>query len=470
MGQYDFFQLAKLRLPQGPAAGIRYFPNPDLVDAEESPELAQGARELSAELPRQSQRRVTTNLPARLDQLAPQRLVATSVVHLFAGGVALLGLLVVALVAARFLDGQARELAVLRARGWSSGRVWRVAFVGFAALALTAVPAAVAFCLLLVALLTASGLGVTALSLHADDLKGAIAAGSVATAGVVGVLAYLAAVTARREVWPPLEVSGEQAGVWWQRRDATLVLVILGIAALVVGRLPGVEELAGPASDAVRGWLPALPALGILLLTAAAIGLRPPAAWSRPAQNGVADTLAGWQLGRCPEQHAAVTAALTLAAALGTYAVVASALGRGAQFPTALGNGIEAALLTGFVGLLALVLTGFWFHFRSVTQRRLQEYGGLFAHGLPVVQVSRSLRAEQAAVAGAGIVAGLVLGLVLTVANLPLPAPTPLNAALAAVGVAVFAVSMLGVTAVVGSFARRLPARVNPFQQQRQQS
>src|SRR5262249_1794765 len=52
-------------------------------------------------------------------------------------------------------------------------------------------------------------------------------------------------------------------------------------------------------------------------------------------------------------------------------------------------------------------------------RRRLQESGGLLAHGLPIAHVTKSVSIEQAAAAISAVVLGSLLGLALAVAGLP---------------------------------------------------
>src|SRR5207249_3424985 len=98
--------------------------------------------------------------------------------------------------------------------------------------------------------------------------------------------------------------------------------------------------------------------------------------------------------------------------------------------------------------------------FRSAARRRLREYGGLFAHGLPPAQVTRSLGAEQAATAGVAVVAGSALGVALALAVLPVPSPAGALAGLATAGALALA------AALVAAVARRTPERVDPLRLQ----
>src|SRR2546430_12951901 len=94
-------------------------------------------------------------------------------------------------------------------------------------------------------------------------------------------------------------------------------------------------------------------------------------------------------------------------------------------------TGVQTCALPIWGGLL-LGLAGFGLHFRSAARRRLREYGGLFAHGLPPAQVARSVGAEQGATAGVAVIAGCALGVALALAVLPVPPPAAALAGLAA--------------------------------------
>jgi hypothetical protein len=118
------------------------------------------------------------------------------------------------------------------------------------------------------------------------------------------------------------------------------------------------------------------------------------------------------------------------------------------------------------LGALTLALVAFAFHFRWAARRRLGEYGGLFAHGLPLGQVSRSLAVEQHAITASSLLTGALLGGALAFAVLPLTGPPSMTVELAAVGSGFLAVLGAG-TLEVGSVVRRLPTwGVNPLSDQ----
>src|SRR5262249_56102348 len=139
MGGVDFCELVKEQRGQGPTARLRYWASSDAVDPGKAAVVADQVRRLTAEL-KTPDRRLTTSLAPSLESFHTLQVQVSTAIHLFAAAMTLLGLFVVALVGARFLDREAHELAVLRARGWPSGRVWRTAFSGLAALTLFALP------------------------------------------------------------------------------------------------------------------------------------------------------------------------------------------------------------------------------------------------------------------------------------------------------------------------------------------
>jgi hypothetical protein len=457
MGTSDFFELVKIRPTQGPTAGLRYWTNPSAVDPDSASALAEQTRQLTTDL-RTPQRRVTTALaPSLAGFYAQQRQISTAL-RLFGAAIALLGLFVVALVGARFLDGRSMELAVLRARGWPAGRVWRTAFGGLLALVVCALPLGLAATVLAIAALSVGGTGISTGWLHADDVTNIGLVMSANLIGLVFVLALLAGGAVWRELEPSLDYPFRRGRPWWQRAGTAAVLGAAGIVELAFPRLPGVDALITQAPTPLPTLLALAPAVALILLTAAAIHLWP-LDWTA-RRGSLSGSLAGWQLERSPEQHAGPTFVLVLAVAVGVFAAIGLALapgftGSGTQ--PALGSGLRAGLLVGAVVAVALALAAFGLHFRSIVRRRFDEYGGLFAHGLTMTQVIRSVAAEQLATVVCGLVVGTILGLALAFAALPLVgAPTSsVTAAGATVGVCLMAILVAVLT--VGAAARRTP-------------
>jgi len=369
------------------------------------------------------------------------------------------------LVAARFLDGQARGLAVLRARAWSRARVWRVAFAGLGAIGLWAVPLGLGTCALTAAVLALTGWGPSPLILGVQDLRGVVIAEAVAGAILLGVLVAMSGWAARWDVDPTLEAPFRRPSAWWLRGTTVVVLGLLGLLALLLPRLigPGLRAALTPDGAAL---VPLAPALGTGLLAAAGVRLRSLLVLPPRSSADVPHALAGWQLYRAPEQHIWPAFTLTLAAATATFASVSLAGAGSGSLPTtqpSLVHGLEGALVAGTVAGFALAVAGFGLHFRGVVRRRAQEYGGLLAHGLDSAALVRSVASEQVMTATSSLLIGGALGLVVAVAVLPLPAPTTLMTQLAVLGLATSAASLVAGLAIVSAAARRLHAAIDPL-------
>jgi hypothetical protein len=200
------------------------------------------------------------------------------------------------------------------------------------------------------------------------------------------------------------------------------------------------------------------------MLAAAFVRLRPFRAFGPWRRTGVAGLLAATQLERRPEQYTAIALVLAASAGIGVF-TIAAFLGQLGVSPAgleAIRTGAEAGLLAGAMGALILALSAFAFHFRWALRRRLVEYGGLFAHGLPSSQVSASLAAEQRAVTWSSLLVGGLLGVGLAVTNLPPPGGSPSNLAAIALGAGAFLAALLVGTLLIGAVVRRLPNRVKP--------
>jgi hypothetical protein len=434
MGRFDLFQLAALRRPERPVALLRYRVGPDTVSPAAAVALAGAVDALAADL-RAPGRQVDARLAGGLRTFDRARRQAAAAVQALAAALAVVGLAAVGLAASRLLDAQSRELALLRARGWPAVRTWAVAFLGLLGLAVSAVPAGLALCALGDAALGAANLGLTARVVHAGDLPGIAA--FVAADAAVGAL--LLAVLAARAVWAaPAPRAGPGAAAGWLAAGgvaASLAAGGAGAVALAVSLVAGVPAAAGG---------------GAALLAAAAVGLWPQATWV-PWRGSVHGDLAGLQLERRRGQHAWAAFVLTLATAGAVLAALA--LSSDAGGPPALHLGVAAGLGAGAVGGMLLALTAAGLHFRSMARRRLVEYAGLIAHGLPPAHVARSVAAEQAAMGGLSLLTGTVLGAVMALAVLPVPPPAGILTSLAALACLVVA------GLIVGWLSRRLPAQ-----------
>lgn len=457
MGRYDFFGLVKLHPPQAPTATLRFWANSGLIDPGQAGTAANQVHALIGEVAT-PQRQVSTRLDRSLGAFAEQQRLVSSQVQPFSAAVALLGLFVVGVVAARFLNGQAAGLALLRARGWSGRRVWRVAFSGLIALTSWAGLGALAVCALVAVGLTASG-WLSVLPLRQDDI-GRVAASVVASVlGLIAVLVALSVESVRRGIEPSLDEPFQRTHAWWQRRDVALMFPLVAVPALLGPRLVGPQDPPWGAGLAVAT------ALGMVLLAATGTYLCRLVAQG-PRGGGIAGQLARWQLQRDRDQHAGAAFVLLLASAIGSYAGIALASeladSQVSSQPTVL-LGLATIFLAGTVSALVLSLVGFGLHFAEATRHRLVDYGGLFAHGLSPSQVTRSLASEQAAVATPSVLVGAVLGIGVAVASQPLPPLILMFYGSAAIGLAVVLVAFMAGVAIVAPLARRLPSNINPM-------
>ena len=466
MGRYDFFQLLRQH-PSGVAqATLRYWADPQAVGINRAASLVAQVRSLRQTLQAPG-RTVTTTLDGSLARYDDRQRGVSAAIQLLGAAVTMLGLFVVTLVGARFLDGQAGDLAVLRARGWPRRRVWRVVVAGLAVLAASALPAGIGLSVLILYGLGLTGSGLTPRWLHPEDVALATATLLVSAAILAGVLGLLAGRVVSREVEPTLEAPFRTPASGPPSALTVLLLVVFGLPALCLPRLPGVDQLTAGAPPWAAAIIALAPALGLVLLTGAAVRLYP-LSWAAPGRRGVGRVLAGWQLERRPEQHAGATFVLILAAAIAIFAALGVATayaGQGIDGQPALSVGLQAGLLLGAAVGLGLGMAAQGLHFRSTARRRLREYGGLFAHGLPPAQLARSLAAEQVATARASLLIGSLLGLALALVALPLPGPSPRLGPFAIAAVAAAGVCLLAGSLTVSSVSRRLPARINPLAQ-----
>lgn len=464
MGLVDFFDVVRQHPGQAADATLGYWANSDAVDPGQAGDVSAQIKQLTAQL-QTPQRHVSTSLGTSLQTFHATQLQVSTAIHLTAAAITMLGLFVVGLVGARFLDGQARELAVLRARGWPSGRVWRAASFGLGALVLCALPIGLGAGLLFLAVLSSGGSGLSAGWLHREDVLGVAVAMAGNAVGLIAVLALLALGAARRELDPALEGPFRRTRPWWRRAGTALLLGCAGTIELALPKAPVTANLISGTPGPLPTLLGLAPVLGLILLTAAVVHLLP-LGWA-VRRNNVARALARWQLRRSPEQHTGAGFVLILAVAISVFAALG--LAEGPRPQPELGAGLQAGLLVGAVVASALALAAFGLHYRSVARRRRQEYGGLFAHGLAPPEVGRSVATEQASATTSALVVGTILGIALAVSGLPLATPAAGSLEVGAAGVAGALACLFLCMRVVGAIARRLPAHGSALGPQRQQ-
>jgi hypothetical protein len=460
MARYDFFQLAKLQPPGRAVAGVRYRADASQLDSQGAGPLALRTRSLSVQLQAPG-RRVTTKLDSGLQHLAQEHRALSSSFFLLASLVAVAGLVVVSLVARRFLHEQAQELDLLRARGWPPGRTWWLAFVEVAMPALYGLPIVLVACPLVAVGVVATSAG--GLALAPEHLQTALITAAALVLATALLLFTVAGSAIGRAPDPSLRPRFRRSRVKRYRRLGAPVLGTLGLAGLALSWLLPADLGAGTALGPARV---AIPALAVLCL-AWARALLPLPLIRLARRRSVSARLAGWQLERVPLQHAAVSLASSLAAALAVFVAFTLAWNRSAQSPAyeaALRQGLDLGLLASFAAVLGLVLTGFGLHYASVARRRLEEYAGLVGHGLTAVQLARSLAAEQAAVVSSSLVLGVVLGAILAAVTLGPGLPTPATVRFGLLAAVVGVACLLTGVLAVGAAVRHRPVQVNPLQ------
>ena len=295
----------------------------DRVDA-----LREGANGLAARLrgivPRQTSPRVSTTLPAVLDEVGRSVLVSRSGVVLLTIQFAILAGYAVVLVAGMLVERRRAEIALMRSRGASALHLVAMAVLEAALLALPAAALAPVLALGVVAILGAVG-PTAGLGLLDTASIGQNAVLISAVAGVACIVAL---------TLPTLSVSASPAGAraasgrqarstLAQRLGLDLALVAVAGVALWQLRLYG-----APLTRNARGTL----GLDPLLVAAPAIGLVAGAVLAirvvpRVAElgeqllvrgRGLVGSLGGRQLARRPLRYTRAALLLMLAAALGT--------------------------------------------------------------------------------------------------------------------------------------------------------
>lgn len=455
MGRYDFFRLALLQPPQGTTAGLRYWADPAAVDGASAPRLAQTVHALAAQL-RTPERQVVTSLDSSLTRVSDQHRIVSTDLQVFTAGLALLGLVVVGLVAVRFQREQSQLLAVLRARGWPPLRTWLQAFAGLAAPAVHGIPIALGACVLVLALVGPAGSPAAAAALRSAQARTALSVVGVLTALLLLLLAVIAATAVSRDLRPSLEGPFRPGRVRRSRPLFIALLALLGAGGLLAVRLP--HPATGAPGDPLSLSLGAVPMAGVLCLALATALL--PLSAGAGAGGDVPALLARWQLRRAPGQHAALAVVQALAAAataLATLIVVRGRLDEQVAMHQALRTGLEATLGLGALAVLALLLISTALHGAGLRRRRLEEYSGLIGHGLSASQIRGSLGREQTVTSVRGLLVGAVLGVLLT---------APLPAGFATAGAALAALAevtvLLAAALAAAALARRLPGPVDP--------
>ncbi|MEO7249327.1 MAG: FtsX-like permease family protein, partial [Candidatus Limnocylindrales bacterium] len=289
------------------------------------------ATRLRGLVPASTSPRVTTSLPALLDEVGRSVLVSRSGVILLTIQFAVLAGYAVVLVAGMLVERRRSEIALLRSRGASGFHLIAMAVIESAVLA---VPAAVLAPFLALGVVAILGIVGPTAGLGLTD-SAAIGQNAIVVSAVAGI-ACMAALTL-----PTLFVSASPAGARAatgrqarttiaQRLGLDLALVAVAAVALWQLRLYG-----APLTRNVRGTLGldpllvAAPAIG--LIGGAVLALRVVPRIAEVAEqvlargNGLVASLGGRQLARRPLRYTRAALLLMLAAALGTLAAAHAA-------------------------------------------------------------------------------------------------------------------------------------------------
>ena len=410
MGRFDFFELLKLHPPQGAVAGRRYGANLAAAGPSSAGDLVRRLDDLRASFGTSDPMRLSQSLDAAISRYDAAQRAAAPTLDVLMAALAVLALCLVQLTASRLLDLQARDVALLRSRGWPPAAAWRFLVAQLGAVALVGLPVGLAGAALVT---TALGVGAEPGTGPTSGDVAAAAAGLAATlAGAAAVLAVAAWSVAARDPAGEPSLLGP-AGAWWRRWNLDLPLAALALALVLVRP----DRTGGPvgapsAGDLVRFLAPVLAVsiLGLVALRALpAVG-----GLAGRAGPGLPASLAGWQLQRRPDQHAGLVFLVVLALATGgCCALNLGVQSRAVADLDGIHHGFEAIVTAVLVAALAIVVAGAWLHFRSAARARRREYAALALNGLGAGAARRSLAVEQLVVLGYAAGVGTVLALAL---------------------------------------------------------
>lgn len=410
-GHDDFFALTGGHSVQ---AVRQYAPQPGAITPQNAGAVAQRVKDVRAAAGATGQ--IATALDAALGRYASTS-VTSFPVELLAAALAPLLTLLAIVMARWYVEPRLHELALLRARGWSRGRVRRLVLAELALLGTPAVAVAVAGLLAVIWQATDGAIGARPPALSGGELL------AIAVAAAVLVVAaarfYDLARWASRQSVLRLD-TGAPAGAGgglWRGGPAAGLLVVPAALLLAVPRAAGALglHLPGPLDDlgalvaASAGLvLLALAALPLLSLLTGPVGGR---------RGGLERPIAHVHLRRWWQRNAAPGFLVVLAFAIAAYAAVALVDQLLGGPGGALGLGIAVSLSIGLVAALVTALLTYGQVFLVACRARVDYYAALLVDGLPATTVRRSVEIEQQAILVLGLAAGLAIGLVLLLAT-----------------------------------------------------
>jgi hypothetical protein len=412
MGRYDFFELMKLRPPQGGVAGRRYGANLAAAGPASAGDLVQRLADLRRSFGPGDPMRLSLSLDTAISRYDVAQEAGAPTLDVLIAALAVLALCVVQLAASRVADLQARDVALLRSRGWPPAAAWRFLLAQLGAVALVGLPVGLAGAALVT---TALGVGAEpGTGPTGGDVAAAAAGLAAVLAGAAAVLAVAAWSVAARDPGQEPSLLGPTRA-WWRRWNVDLPLAGLALA-LVLARPghPGGFGEAPFAGDLVRLLAPVLAVsiLGLVALRALpAVG-----GLAGRSRAGLPAMLAGWQLQRRPDQHAGLVFLVVLALAIGGCCALNLAVqSREVADLDGIHHGFESVVTAVLLAALAIGLAGAWLHFRAAAGARRREYATLALNGLAAASARRSLAVEQLVVLGYAAGVGTLLALALVV-------------------------------------------------------
>lgn len=446
----DFFAMVGALGTGKVAASRHYTPRTEAIAAGDAAAVAGHVGELRDSVHRQGIGTLRTTLDGQLSQYATARAGAALRIQVLSAALAILAILAIGVVGRHFLEQRAPDLAVLRARGWSTRRVLRLVLMELGAIvALGAGAAGLAGAAALL-ILAEFGRGPAQAALAGGELAQTITTAAITLVGGAAWLLVLSnRVASARILRLELPALNLLRGAVGRRMYAGGLLSVPAVLAPLALSVPQVQR--------VGGYLLSLAALALLML--AAPRLMMPAVWLLGRLSpDVEATLARWRLRRWRYDHGGTGVLLMFAVALATYAAI------GIVAPFVDGGGKDTLLRGGLVATLALAFAGsvlaalaahglvFLFTFRTRSSAHL----ALLLDGLSVRALRRSLAIEQNLVLGTSLLAGVVIGLGLALTATQ-PGTLSPAAALAGAGFSVALVALVSV--IAGSVVRRTSAR-----------
>ena len=408
----DFFTLLSLTSTRGASGGRWYLPRAAAISSEDASDVAGRLSGLRAAIASGGRDVLHTDLDRSLDGYAAIGRVVALSVRVLSAAFAVLGIILVALLARHFLDLRRLDLGALRSLGWSSGRVRSLVVLELGTALLMGVILTAVTAVILTALLASSGAAISA---------GGAAKSYLAVFGptLVGVLGCLGALTAR-----PLRRRNEHLDMRRARWGSTISRGWAFIDGLLA--VPAASYLFLPDRLAAQRWPGSGSALesgrflvfvaALALLAAAAVQLLSPVA-SRLAglAPGEVGTLARWRLADWRRRNAASRFLLVFAAGIATFsggwlAALVSG-GRSSSADDPLLHGLAVSIAAGFGAAVLIVLAVSAFIASTTARSRAGEDAALLLDGLPPGALRVAQRIELRLVLGLSTVAGACLGL-----------------------------------------------------------